>query len=73
MIVKVDDKGRHSVSGPQHHPEEHVCVQKQVCLIGHSFVRHLRQHIDDSPVLDHHLELDSVWVAWLGMSPMGRE
>ncbi len=73
MMVRVDDSGKRSVSGPQHHPDDQVVVQKQVCLIGHLFVHHLRQYIDDSPVLDRHFGLDSVSVAWLGMNPMGRD
>ncbi len=73
MMVRVDDRGRRLVNGPQHHPDDHVVVQKQVCLIGHSFVRDLRHYIDDSPVLDCHFGLDFVRVAWLGISPMGRD
>ncbi len=48
-------------------PEDEVQIKKTVCLIGHSFVRRLRDHVDCSPGLDRDFGLDSVRVEWLGL------
>ncbi len=47
--------------------EDEVQVWKQVCQIGHSFVRRLRDNVDASQVLDRDFCLDTVRTAWLWM------
>ncbi len=50
-----------------------VVVKKQVCIVGHSFVRRLRTFVDFSKSrdMDRQFGLDLVRVAWHGIGGLG--
>ncbi len=51
--------------------EDLVVVKKQLCVIGHSYVRRLRDFIDAYLTYDRTFGLNTIQSEWLGISGMG--
>ncbi len=47
--------------------ENFVIVRKQLCIIGHSYIRRLKEFVDSSPVFDRDFGLNTVMATWLGL------